>query len=192
MAEKHTAQNWEPRNKMSAGDLGDATQVRALEKGDKQIVTLGWFAGRVEGVAFKPNLNKPDEPSVALLGVFEGISANPDRAIMRSAVLFLPEAINKMIVAAVMKGRPVPAGAGKLKRGQQIAIPGEGIIKLEVEIGVQKSDSPIGYIYVPVVKGDGLEVADPLSDMRDNIVKLAGSRGSQLQLTGPASKKKKR
>lgn len=180
---------WEPRNKFTSNELGDLSAVRKLPDGDKTIIPLGSVIGKVTGISYKFNPNNPEEPSIALNGMFEGIPADPKRAVIRSPRWFPPNAICKMIASAITKNQPMPKAARGLKRGQSVDIQGAGTIPIAVEIGVRKTGTAIGYEYVTAVHGnENADVADALADVRG----LLPEGPTLLALPAPGDKGRKK
>lgn len=177
------ATRYEPRTKFSAGDLGDASEVRKLEAGDKTVVTLGQVLGKVTGIVFKHNPNNPEQPAIALEGFFEGISSDPARAVIRSTTFFPPGNVAKMIQSFILKGEPIPSQARSLKRGQSVPVGIEGeAIPLAMEIGVRRTDTAIGYEFVTEVADNGaMNKVDLLADVRG----MLPGGGAQRALPAP-------
>lgn len=192
-----TATRYEPRNKFSAGDLGDATEVRKLEKGDKTVLPLGTVLGKVTGITFKFNPNNPETPSIALEGFFEGTSADPSRSVIRSTTFFPPGNVAKMVQTFILKGEPIPSQARSLKRGESVPVGIDGeAIPIAMEISVRKTDTAIGYEFVTDVADNGeMNKVDLLADVRG----LLPGFGGVLALPAPdgatgsvATRKKRR
>src|ERR1051325_1568136 len=174
---------YEPRGKFSAGDLGDASQVRKLDDGDKTEMPLGSVIGKVTGIAFKFNPNNPEQPSISLEGYFEGIPNDPNRSTIRSTTFFPPTNVAKMVQNFVLKGEPIPANARGLKRGQSVPVDIGEAIPLALEVRVRKTGTAIGYEFVTdVADGGHMEKVDLLADVRGLLTN--GGRNMK-QLAGP-------
>lgn len=198
MAEgKQIVQSWEPRNKFSAGDLGDAKQVHKLEDGDKTVMLLGTVYGKVTGMSYKFNPNNPEDPSIALNGIFEAVPADTSRSIIRAPRFFPPNAVAKLVAQAIV-GDKSPDGISGLQRGKSVDIAAEGgMIPLGVQIGVRKTGTAIGYEYVCEIAGDKLVKEDILADVRGQLQFDQRSRpalppAGQKALAAPKGKGKKK
>lgn len=155
--------------------------VRALAAmipaGDKEVRVVGYVFGEARGVSFRNNPNSADgENAEALIGVFEGVPSFQDftdadgkkhicadRAGLRSGVCFLPVQAQAAVVAAVL-GPDGERPTDKIKRGARsdrlgITVP------ITFEIGIRKSDGPVGYEWV--TRGLAkVEQVSPLDRMR--------------------------
>ena len=153
---------------LGAKHLGDPTIVRTWSADEigKREHKLGAIMGRVTGISLRSNVFN-DEPSIAFVGVFEGIGDDGRR--IRSSACFLPHTLNKMLAATVVGDHKLPIDKAP-KRGQKIDVIGLNEIKFAVEISVQKDDSEVGFRYITRMHGhDAFLVSDPLSDLRQFI-----------------------
>lgn len=152
---------------LGAKNLGDPTVVRTWSKDDTRLLPLGAIMGKVRGLSLRSNIYA-DEPSVAFVGVFEGIKA-ADGERVRSSACFLPRTLNSVLAAQVLEGHKLPTQAAP-KRGQKIDVLGLNEIVFAVEISVKKADSEVGFEYVTKLHGhDGFLISDPLADLRQFI-----------------------
>jgi hypothetical protein len=149
-----------------------------IPEGDKDTYVVGYVFGEARGVSFRNNPNSTDDaPASALIGIFEGIPSykNIDglpedlhverRARLASGVCFLPPQAQETIVKAVLgadaNDRPSNASIKRGQRNDRLGV----VVPVNVEIGIRKSSSPVGYEWV--VRGIANAVAqDPIERMR--------------------------
>ena len=108
---------------------------------------------QVYGHANKVRRGESDNgPWIGLIGTFEAVRVE-DGLVYQSAQCFLPEPMSSMI-AETLDGENSPES-----------------VQFAFEVGVKKSDSPVGYEYVtkPIVESTG---ADPLADLRKQLPAL--------------------
>lgn len=149
--------------------------AESIPEGDKEVRVVGYVFGEARGVSYRNNPNSADgEAAIALIGVFEGVpsyesfpgmkpeQACEGRAGLRSGVLFLPPQAQAVVVAAVARDNEKPAETPK--RGQRVDQLGV-TVPITFEIGIRKSQSPVGYEWV--TRGLAkVEQVSPLDRMR--------------------------
>jgi hypothetical protein len=109
---------------------------------------------QVYGMAHKVRRGESDNgPWVGLVGRFEAVRIE-DGVLYAATQCFLPEPMSSMIAEELDGGEDSPDS-----------------VQFAFEIGVKKSDSPVGYEYTtkPVIEAGG---ADPLADLRKQLPKL--------------------
>lgn len=158
-----------------------------IAEGDKEVYTVGYVFGEARGVSFRNNPNSADgEAAIALIGIFEGVPSYIDmpglppcdqRAGLRSGVLFLPPQAQSQVVAAVRgPDAETPETPKRGKRVDQLGV----TVPITFEIGIRKSQSPVGYEWV--TRGlANVEQVSPLDRMRAAL-KLPGGANLQARI----------
>lgn len=180
--------------------------AQLIEEGDKETYVVGYVFGEARGVSFRNNPNSSDgEAASALIGVFEGIPSYEDmegmeegekcerRARVASGVLFLPTQAQATIVAAVLQNDESPRPSNSdIKRGQRSDKLGV-VVPISAEIGIRKSNSPVGYEWV--VRGlANASAENPIERMRKqlgtdgdaNLAKIVDHADKAPKLAAPA------
>lgn len=161
-----------------------AAMAAAVKEGDKEVYVVGYVFGEARGLSYRNNPNSADgEAAVALIGVFEGVPSyqpfdgmKPEqdcnqRAGLRSGVCFLPPQAQDVVVEAVRGGHAeIPATPKRGQRVDQLGIS----VPITFEIGIRKSNSPVGYEWV--TRGLAKVVQEsPLDRMRAALKLPAGA-----------------
>lgn len=160
-----------------------------IADGDKEVRIVGYVFGEARGVSYRNNPNSADGSAAeALIGAFEGVPAYEDmeglppcseRAGLRSGVLFLPPSAQASVVAAVRGNDPDSIPVEAPKRGQRIDKLGISV-PITVEIGIRKSNSPVGYEWV--TRGlANVSQESPLDRMRAMLGADLGKRVDQIE-----------
>lgn len=166
------------RSSISPGDLGNIPAIiAATPEGSKEPVILGIIVGKVNALSFRDNPHG-EEPSVALKGAFEFISADSAAINLRAPMLYLPQAVQSLFVAAVKAGNTEADITKKPARGKSIDVAGNEV-EIMVQMGVRRHPSPIGYQYLAMMIDDAKKV-DPLNEQRNKA--LAMFKRSPLQI----------
>jgi hypothetical protein len=141
--------------------LGPVREIAAsIPAGDKEVRVIGYVFGEARGVSYRNNQNSADgEPAIGLIGAFEGVPQYDDfpgmdpmatcskRAGLMSGVAFLPPQLQAVIAHQITGGDAPPDEAKGLKRGQRSDKLGV-TVPISVQIGIRKSESPVGYEWV--------------------------------------------
>lgn len=148
----------------------------AIPEGDKEVRICGYIFGEARGVSYRNNPNSTDgEAAIALIGVFEGVPSFEDypgmpagggsaeRAGLASGVLFLPPQAQAMVVAKVRgPDAEIPETPKRGQRVDQLGV----TVPLSIEIGIRKSNSPVGYEWV--TRGlANVKAQSPIERMRE-------------------------
>jgi hypothetical protein len=147
-------------------------EVKARPKGNRDVTVIGAIIGRVRGLSMRSNAYS-DEPSLAFLGVFDGMPEhNPDGK-LRSNACFLPRLINNTLAAVVQGDNKLPLDKAP-KKGQKLDVWGLNEINFAVEIAVVHDDTEVGFSYrVKQYGPDAFLISDPLEAVRPLIPRLA-------------------
>lgn len=155
----------------------------SIPEGDKEVRICGYIFGEARGLSYRNNPNSTDgEAAIALIGVFEGVPSYEDfegmkpgegsanRAGLGSGVLFLPPQAQAMIVAKVRgPDAEIPETPKRGQRVDQLGV----TVPLSIEIGIRKSNSPVGYEWV--TRGlANVAVKSPIERMREALGLSAG------------------
>jgi hypothetical protein len=159
--------------------------VKALAElipaGDKEVRVVGYVFGEARGISYRNNPNSADgEAAIALTGLFQGVPSYTDadglpkcaeRAELRSGVLFLPPQAQAAVVEAVRgPDAEIPETPKRGKRVDQLGV----TVPITFEIGIRKSDGPVGYEWV--TRGlQKVEQVSPLDRMRQALQLPAGA-----------------
>jgi hypothetical protein len=142
------------------------SEIRARPKEDRNPVLLGAILGRVRGLSLRAN-DFGEEPSIAFLGVFEGIPAAGPR--IRAQSCFLPRVISGTLAAAALGEQTLPTNIAP-KRGNRIDVEGLNEIVFAVEVDIIRDETEVGYRYdVRMYGQDAFLTSDPLGDLRGYI-----------------------
>jgi len=133
----------------------------------KTIVWLGNIIGKANGLSYRSN-NFGDEPSVALTGIFESVPADAENDVVRAPSLFMPRAIQAMLVAAMTDGQPAPVTT--IKRGTKLDVPGKEV-KIMFQVGARRNAATGGAGYEFVVNQVGeIEQIDVIEALRAELL----------------------
>jgi hypothetical protein len=147
-------------------------EVKARPKGNRDITVIGSIIGRVRGLSMRSNAYS-DEPSLAFLGVFDGMPEHNPDAKLRSNACFLPRLINNTLAAAVQGDNKLPLDKAP-KKGQKLDVWGLNEINFAVEIAIVHDDTEVGFSYrVKQYGPDAFLISDPLEAVRPLIPGLA-------------------
>lgn len=147
-------------------------EVKARPKGSREVTVIGAIIGRVRGLSMRSNAYS-DEPSLAFIGIFDGMPAHIPGAKIRSQACFLPRLINNTLAAAVQGDNKLPLDKAP-KKGQKLDVWGLNEINFAVEIGVVHDDSEVGFLYKVKQYGpDAFLLSDPLEAVRPLIPSAA-------------------
>lgn len=136
-------------------DLGDA---KAVKKSSDNALELGAIIGLVDGVITRtmPNMTK----SYGLSGTFEAIPADETLNIMRSGIVFLPDAIMEMITSYFLDAD-----------GENVKTP--PVVQIGFVVSSQKATNRDGYAYSFSALTD-ISPIDPLKGLRASYVDTDG------------------
>jgi len=171
-------------SKLNVGDVSNPLAALArqnvAETDTKTIVWLGNIIGKANGLSYRSN-NFGDEPSVALTGIFEPVPAFEGDDIVRAPSLFMPRAIQAMLVEAMRGSDPAPVQS--VKKGTKLDVPGKEI-KILFQVGCRRNSATggAGYEFVTNQVGE-IEKIDVLESLR---AELATGKASP-QLAAPAA-----
>lgn len=180
-------------------DAGDITKLLATIEPDdtKTIVYMGVILGKANGVSYRSNKFDPEKPAIALTGVFEATPYDPDGETVQGVSLFLPGAVQSMLVKAIGADEASPTGK-VIKLGQKIDVDATKELLIRVEIGLQRADGDgVGYRFVINHAGEA-EKIDALEGLRADLLKNGNDRMKALAagktvnvkaLAAPAPKK---
>lgn len=170
------------QGKLHPGALGDPKELVANLQGDeaRKIHMLGSIIGMIDGISVRSNPNDETKPSIGFKGIFEGIPVDPSKPLIRAPLLFLPESITAIVAKALLGDKPMPTE--RPQRGKPIDAVTADQMEVGLEIGVKKTNTPIGYEYV-IKTAQEMTKVDPLADLR---TRLAGRVGVP-QLPAPKS-----
>ena len=122
----------------------------------------------VYGIAHKVRIGESDKgPWVALVGRFEAVRIS-DGQTFEAAQCFLPEPMSSIISEQLSITEPVLDGDGKAVKDENGIVKTKRTsdsIRFALEIGVKKSDSPVGYEYTTKPLMNPAE-QDVLADLR--------------------------
>lgn len=150
----------------------------AIPDGDKEVRICGYVFGEARGVSYRNNPNSADGSAAeALIGAFEGVPSYEDfpgmkpdmassqRAGLMSGVCFLPPQAQAVIVRAVRGAdAEIPETPKRGQRVDQLGV----TVPISVEIGIRKSNSPVGYEWV--TRGlANVKALTPLERMRQGL-----------------------
>jgi hypothetical protein len=154
----------------------------------KEIKPIATILGYADGLSVRNNPQKPDEPAIALTGLFEGTPTDQALDIVIATSAFLPSALQDQYVKLVLGNKPLPKGAPPA-RGKGIAIEGSARVPIVCEVGIQAMpDTAVGYVFTTSLmkaKGD----VDPLADLRDMGNNMIEKQREMLALPAPAKRK---
>jgi hypothetical protein len=175
----------ESRNKLNAADLANCKEVAdAIPAGNREPHEIGVIVGFVRGLSYRNNPNDPTLPAVGLVGAFKGIPSDPKRPTIVSPVVFLPTGIQSAIIEAVRGNSKAPID-GMPAKGKAVNVETDKELRIAVLIGIQKSNSPIGYTFVAAME-DNISVESPLSALEADGLKLLGKSASLTPLSEEA------
>lgn len=160
---------------MGASDVGDITKALkdVADTDTKTIAHLGVIIGQADGVSYRSN-KFGEGPSIALTGIFEGVPYDPESSVVQSKALFMPAAVQEILIASIMAGREHAVKKAP-KIGQKIDLDLDGTkMPVKCEIGVHRSanKSGAGYQFVVNLVGARTRV-DVLEKLRAEIVEQA-------------------
>lgn len=181
-----------------ANPLDKFRQYGIAETDTKTIVLLGNIVGMASGLSYRKN-NFGDVPSVALTGIFEAIPLNGDGEIdgegAQAPSLFMPQAIQAMLVEAMLDGAPHPV-TSMPKAGSKTDVSAKQM-KIMFQVGARRNAAVggAGYEFVvsqigSVAKVDVLE-ALKLEVASGKPAQLAAPRERAQQLAAPRKGTKK-
>lgn len=160
----------------------------SIPEGDKEVRVIGYVFGEARGVSYRNNPNSTDgEPAVGLIGVFEGVPSYEDfpgmdpkaacglRAGLGSGVCFLPPQLQGVIASQIGADGDVPRNLKRGQRSDQLGVS----VPISVEVGIRKSDSPVGYEWVTRALAK-VQKMSPLDRMRNALGLAAGADLRQL------------
>lgn len=155
-----------------AGDINAA--LKTIPEGDgKTVAYLGAIFGKATGISYRSN-KYSDEPSVALVGMFEAQPFDVNGAVVRGNSMFLNQAVQTMLVKAMLGDTP-PSVTKAPKLGQKIDVDLGMEMPVKCEIGITRSDGEgVGYRFVINMIGD-LTKVNALDQMRAEIINESAS-----------------
>jgi hypothetical protein len=166
---------------LKPSDVGNLSKtLESIPKGDtKTVAHLGVIIGMASGISYRSN-KYSDEPSIAMIGVFEATPYDPAEATVRAQSLFLNAAVQAMLVKAMVGDKPLAVTKAP-KIGQKIDEDLGLQMPIKCEIGVVRNanEQGVGYQYVINLIG-ALEKIDVLESLRSEIVKEGGERVKQI------------
>lgn len=180
-----------------AGVLKSALDSIAIDD-TKTIAYLGVIIGMARGLSYRGN-KFGDAPSIALIGVFEATPYDKDGAVVRGPSLFLPRAVQDMMVEAMIDGGE-HAHTKAPKMGQKMDVDLGKQMQIKVEVGVMRTplnakgmSDGVGYKYTVNVVGE-LEKIDVLENLRADVLSNGNERmksiGNVERIAAPSSVKK--
>lgn len=158
-------------------DAGDITKaLGSIAEGDtKTTAYLGVIYGKASGVSYRSNKFNPEQPAIALTGVFEAVPYDADGDTVQGGSLFLSGAVQDMLIKAMAVSTDSPTGKA-IKLGQKIDVDAGKELIVKVEIGVKRNDGEgVGYTFVINHAGQP-EKIDALEDLRGEIGKTGNDR----------------
>lgn len=185
-------------NTLGPKDAGDiATALKSIPEGDtKTVAYLGAIFGMASGISYRSN-KYSDEPSIALVGVFEAQPFDVNGAVVRGNSMYLNQAVQQMLVKAMMGETPHSVQKAP-KLGSKIDVDLGMQMPVKAEIGlVRSAGEGVGYRFIINMIGDAAKV-DVLDELRREIisesaserVKRLGDVHSGVQQIGKADVKK--
>lgn len=142
---------------LSTSNTGDITRaLSGINADDRKTVTyLGVIVGKATGVSYRSNKFDPGNPAIAMTGIFEATPYNPLDAIVRASSLFLPGAIQNILVKTLIGDSKSPV-TKPLKLGQKIDVEAGKELLIKLEVGVKRNDNAegVGYEYVINMVGE--------------------------------------
>lgn len=162
-------------NTIGPKDAGDiAAALKAIPEGDtKTVGYLGAVFGMASGISYRSN-KYSDEPSTALVGVFEAQPFDPAAAVVRGNSMFLNQAVQGMLVKAMMGETPHSVTKAP-KLGQKVDVDLGLQMPVKAEIGiVRTAGEGVGYRFVINMIG-ALTKIDVLETLRAEITSESAS-----------------
>lgn len=156
--------------KLNVTDVGDPLAALAAggvaETDTKTIAWLGHIMGMARGLSYRSN-NFGDEPSIALIGVFESVPYDPANDVVRAPSLFMPRAIQAILTGAMLDGVTSDLVPSRITRGTKVDIPVGKEMKILFEVGCRRNAATGGAGYEFVVNQVGeVEKIDTLEKLR--------------------------
>jgi hypothetical protein len=175
----------EHKNAIQMGHFANLAATAAIiGDGDRTVHAIGYITGKARGVSFRSNPNG-GEPTLALNGIFEGVSTEAGHAVMVAPTVFLPMAFTKSIAAVLMGEKKWPDKAPP--KGKWIDVDGTGEVELVLEIGIRKnSGAGVGYEFAVTQMNGGAEKSDALSELREFLPKEIAQHAAPKALPAPA------
>ncbi len=174
--------------------LGDLHALEKTLSDTTPSVVIGTIIGKVSGIGYRDSKN-PEVPSIVLLGIFEGIPADPDRPKLIGPQAFLPQGFCKIIeqelvAAGRIKLKDVPKKAPAKGKGIDLAGIAEIAIAVEIEIE-RNTGGGVPYKFVCTQRNEKEPSAsDPLAELRQ-FVALPGTSMKALPAPKKSRSKKK-
>jgi len=177
---------------LSTSNTGDITRALSTVAADdrKTIAYLGVIVGKANGVSYRSNKFDPGNPAIAMTGIFEATPYNTEDAIVRASSLFLPGAIQSILVKTLIGDAKSPVSK-PLKLGQKIDVEAGKELLIKLEVGVKRNDNAegVGYEYIINMVGDP-ERVEALESVKAEFAKSDNPRikammAGQPQLSAP-------
>lgn len=156
-------------NTIGPKDAGDiAAALKSIPEGDhKTVAYLGAIFGMASGISYRSN-KYSDEPSTALVGVFEAQPFDPEAAVVRGNSMFLNQAVQAMLVKAMMGDTPHTVTKAP-KLGQKVDVDLGMQMPVKCEVGLTRTDGEgQGYRFVINLIGAATKI-DVLETLRNEI-----------------------
>lgn len=169
---------------MNPGDICDIQALfkehKIADTDTKTLIPMGAIIGVANGLSYRKN-NFGDAPSVALVGTFEAIPADPKADGARSPALFMPQSVQAMLVAALIGDGEAPI-TKMPKQGERIDINTGKSLKIMFEVSVRRNAAVggAGYEFICSYAGEP-EKIDVLENLR---LELAGGAKAMLPTQG--------
>lgn len=194
-------------SQLSGSDMLGNAKLVILAATDGAELLLGTVLGEVRGLSYRHNPQDETKPSIALVGPFKFVPADPARDEIWSMRAFIPGAIHDSIVSSLETGgieaRPYKKSPARKEPAIDVAL--GGVLRLVLEIGVRKTSTAIGYEYVTRTSDRvPLEMNDPLASLSaaagiktlaapPKVAQLAGPEAAAAQAAGkPKAKRAKK
>lgn len=172
-------------SKMNPGDIANPIDAlknaKVADTDTKTVVQLGSIIGMANGLSYRKN-NFGDAPSVALVGMFEAIPADPELEGARSPSLFMSQAVQAMLVQAMLNDSDEAPVTKMPKQGERIDVQTGKTLKILFEVAVRRNAATGGAGYEFVISHAGeVEKVDVLDQLR---IELNGGVKAKLPAPG--------